>query len=336
MTEENSLRRIFSVIIFLGLLALSYLVLKPILLSVVFGLILAFIFSPIYKFFLKITKAPNLSAGIICLILLSIIIIPIWFFTPTVINQTLKLYQSAQETDFITPLKNLFPSFFASDEFSREFGSTIQSFITKSSNSVLNMLGNFLLNFPTLLLQFTVVLFTLFFALRDSKQMIEYLESLMPFPKHIQAEFFNSSRDITASILYGTVIIGLIQGVIVGIGFFAFKVPSAFLLTILAVIAGVLPIIGTGIIWLPVTIYFLIVGNNLAAFGILLFGILSSNIDNVLRPLFVSKRTKLHSSVVLIGMIGGVFVFGALGFLLGPLILAYLLIVLELYREVKS
>ncbi len=336
MIEDTLFRKVFSIIIFLILLVLSFLVLKPILIAIVFGLILAFIFSPIYKFLLKITKSPNFSATIICLVLIALIILPIWFFTPTVINQTLKLYQSAQETDFVTPLKTVFPSFFASDEFSKEIGSTIQSFVTKASNFILNMLGSFLMNFPTLLLQFTVVLFTIFFVLRDNQQLVEYLESLIPFPKHIRKEFFDSSRDITASVLYGTVVIGLIQGVSIGIGLFLFRVPSAFLLTTLAVIAGVLPIIGTAIIWVPVMFYFLVVGNNLAAFGILLFGLFSSNIDHILRPMFVSRRTKLHSAVVLVGMLGGVFVFGFLGFLLGPLILAYLLIVLEMYRESRG
>ncbi|MCH7974169.1 MAG: AI-2E family transporter, partial [Bacteroidetes bacterium] len=84
---------------------------------------------------------------------------------------------------------------------------------------------------------------------------------------------------------------------------------------------------------IPLTIYLVVAGNTLAATGVLLFGLISSSLDNFIRPIIVSKRTELNSSIILIGMIGGLFLFGVLGVILGPLILAYLLILLELYRS---
>ena len=120
------------------------------------------------------------------------------------------------------------------------------------------------------------------------------------------------------------------------VGFFIFGVPNALLLTLLAVLAGIFPIIGTMIVWVPVVVYLFLEGSNLSAFGISLFGIFSSTIDNFLKPLIISKRTDLHPSLVLVGMIGGLFLFGVLGFVLGPLILAYLLIILETYRKKKT
>ena len=109
--------------------------------------------------------------------------------------------------------------------------------------------------------------------------------------------------------------------------------PNALLLSLLAVVAGVFPIIGTGLVWIPLLIYLFIAGNTLSAVGVLLFGTLSSSLDNLVRPLIVSKMTKLNSSIVLIGMIGGLLMFGVLGIILGPLILSYLLILLEFYRK---
>lgn len=140
-------------------------------------------------------------------------------------------------------------------------------------------------------------------------------------------------KSITASVIYGQVIIGVLQGIIVGIGFFIFGVPNALLLTMLASLAGIFPIIGTGIIWIPVVIYLLIEGSTFTTIGVLIFGIISSSVDNFLRPIIVAKRTDIHTSILMIGMIGGLFLFGVLGFILGPLILSYLLILLELYRN---
>ena len=166
--------------------------------------------------------------------------------------------------------------------------------------------------------------------------MVDYIKSLLPFPKDVEKKLFQYSEGITSSVLYGQVVIGIIQGIIAGIGFFIFQVPNPLFLTLLAILAGVLPIIGTALIWLPVAIYLFIAGNTFSTIGVLFFGVISSTVDNIIRPMIVSRKTSIHSSIVLIGMIGGIFMFGIMGLILGPLILSYLLIIIELYRKRKS
>ena len=331
--EEIYFRKIITTALLIALIILSFFLLKPILLSIILGLILAFVFTPVYDWLYKIIKSKNLSASLVCFFLILLIVLPIWFLTPTIIDQSIKIYVSSQQMDFVTPIKNIFPSLFASEEFSAEVGSVISSFVTKITNSLMNSLSKLILNFPTLFLQSLVVFFTFYFVLRDKEQLLSYIRSLLPFPKDIEKKLFESSKGITSSVIYGQVIVGLLQGLIIGIGFFIFRVPNALFLTLLASLAGIFPIIGIIIIWLPVLIYLLIAGNTLAAVGVLIFGIVSSNVDNFLKPVIVSKRTQMHSSLVLIGMIGGLFLFGVLGLILGPLILAYLLIILEIYRH---
>lgn len=330
--ETVYFRRALTIITIIILIVLAFLILKSILMSIIFGLLLAFILSPLYRFFYKITKTPNVSATFVIILLIIVIILPIWFLTPLIVNQAFKLYLSAQQLDYTAILQNILPRIFSSPQFAADFGSTIQSFIIKGGNSILDALSQLILNFPSLLLQMVVVLFTLYFALRDRKQLVEYIKSLSPFSKEIEEKIFKSSKDITASILYGQVIIGILQGIIAGIAFFLFDVPSALLLSVVAVVFGILPIVGPMFVWVPVCVFLLISGNTVSALGIFIFGLISSNVDNILRPLFVSRYTKIHSSIILIGMIGGLFVFGVLGLILGPLILAYLLIILEVYR----
>jgi len=262
--------------------------------------------------------------------------LPFWFLTPIIIDQSIKIYIASQQMDFVVILKKIFPSLFASEDFSSEIGSILYSFTTKTTSYFMNILSKLILNFPTLLLQFFVTFFTFFFVLRDKEKIVSYIKSLLPFSKDIEEKLFESSREITSSVIYGQVIIGMIQGLIVGFGFFIFGVPNALFLTLLASIAGIFPIIGTTIIWLPVTIYFFIAGNTFPALGIGIFGIISNTIDNIIRPAFVSKKTKMHPLPVLIGMIGGLFFFGVIGFILGPLILAYALIIIEIYRLKKD
>ena len=172
--------------------------------------------------------------------------------------------------------------------------------------------------------------------LRDKDNLVSYIKSLLPFSKDVERRLFESSKEITFSVIYGQVIVGILQGITVGIGFFIFGVPNALVLTLLASLAGIFPVIGTTIIWAPVVIYLFVAGNTLPAFGVIIFGILSAFLDNLVRPIIVARRTKMHSALVLVGMIGGLFLFGIMGFILGPLILAYLLIILEVYRNKRT
>jgi predicted PurR-regulated permease PerM len=334
--EDIYVRRILTTIILSILLVLSFFLLRPIILSIITALILAFIFSPIYEWIYKKTKMENLSAMIICVIFAILIIAPIWFLTPIFIDQSLKIYQASQNVDFVTPLKNFFPSFFASDQFSSEVGSILNSFTTKAANFIANASSNIILNFPELSMQFFVVIFTFFFVLRDGEHLTTYIKSLLPFSPDIEKRLFDSSKEITSAVIYGQVVVGVIQGIISGVGFFLFGVTNALFLTFLAVTLGILPLVGPYLVWLPVTGYMLIAGKIYPAAGVALFGIVASTIDNILRPMIISKRTKVHSSLVLIGMVGGIFLFGIIGFIIGPLILAYLIIILELYRVKKS
>lgn len=332
---DEYFKKIATTIIIAGLIVLSYLLLKPLLTAIIIGIILAFIFTPIYDWVNKRLKMKNVSAFLMCILLILIIVIPLWYLAPVMINQSIKFYMASQQIDFIKPLENIFPSLFQSETFSNEIASAIRTFVTKTTNSLMNSLSNVILNFPTIFLQFIVTFFTFFFVLRDKRNLISYIQSLIPFSKDVEKKLFKSSKDITVSVLYGQVVIGIVQGLVTGLGFFLFKVPNALLLTALAALAGIFPIIGTAIVWIPVAIYFLIAGNSFAALGVMVFGLISTIIETMIKPVFVSRRIQMNSSIILIGMIGGLFLFGILGVILGPLILAYLLIVLEIYRNKK-
>ena len=321
-----------TIVFFIFLFILAALVLKPVFISITTGLVLAFIFTPVYDRVNKYIKSKNVSAGIIVLFLLFIIILPIWLLTPIILNQSFSLFQASQQIDFVAPLKSLFPSLFASEQFSSEVGSVISSFVSKLANSLVNSIAQIILDFPKIALQLTVIFFTFFFALRDKELIIEYIKNSLPFPKETSKRLFEQSKIITSAILYGHVVVGIIQGIIIGVGFFVFKVPNALILALLASLAGILPIIGTVIVWLPVAVYLFVGGSIVPAWGIVIFGLLSSNIDNLLRPIIVSKRAKINTGILLVSTIGGLFFFGILGFILGPLIISYLLAILEIYR----
>lgn len=331
--DKEYLQKITSLVLLGILIVLAFLLLKPILMSIIAAIILAFVFVPLYNKIKKILRSSNLSATIVLIILLLLIIIPLWFLTPILLNQSIEIFMNSQKMDFVTPLKNIFPSLFESEQFSNEIGSIIYSFVTKITNNAMNLISNVILNFPTLLFQLIVVIFTFFFALRDNEKLISYIQSLLPFPEKTEKQLFKSSKDITFSVLYGQIILGVLQGLFAGVSFFLFGVENALFLTLIACLAGIFPIIGTSIIWFPVGVYLIINGFIWPAVGVFFFGIIGWFVENAVKPILISKRTNIHSSVILLGMIGGLFFIGLWGVVLGPLILAYLLIVLEIYRD---
>jgi len=301
--------------------------------SLILALILAFVFAPVYDWLYKHTKSKNISALIIILFLLAIIILPIWFFAPILVNQAYKVYQLTLKIDFASILRSIFPSLFASEQFATDVGGIASSFTSKIANNIVNYFAKIILDFPIIMIHLLVVFFTLFFVLRDKQKVIDYVKSILPFSKSIEKRIFEYSSGITASLIYGQVIIGILQGITLGLGLFIFRVPNALFLSLLAIFVGILPMIGTFIVWAPLLISLFITGApTITIVGVLIFGILSSSIDNLIRPIITSRRTKINSAILFVSMIGGLFFFGILGLILGPLIISYLIIFLEIYR----
>lgn len=337
--NDDAFKKFAIITILVFMVVLSFFIIKPILISIMTGLIFAYIFNPVYKILNKYIKYKGISAFIVCTVVILIIVIPIWFFAPVAIKHTFEVYRVSQQIDFLSPLKEVFPGLFQSEEVSRQISSSISSLVTRTINSILEFLGNILLNLPVILLNLMIVIFTFFYALRDQKTFFDFIESLSPFSKDIERKFVEYSKRIASSVIYGQVVVGIIQGLIVGIGLYIFKVPNFLFLTLIAVIFGVLPIIGTPIVWIPSVFYLLLSGNPAGGIGLLIFGLISSSIDNILRPLLVARRTKIPSSIILIGMVGGFLFIGVIGLIIGPLVLSYLLIVLEIFkkkREIKN
>lgn len=336
MEQDASYKKFAGIIVMVLLVVLAFFLIKPLILSIIAGVLLAFLCSPIYNFLLKRVKSQNLAAGIVCALLILLIVIPLWFLVPKIIDQTFQIYLAAQKLDFGGILQQMFPSLFQSPEFSAQVSAMTSSFVSKTMNSIINGFSDLFLNLATVLLQILIVSFTFFFVLRDKEDIMDYVKSLLPFSKDVEKRLFESSKEITYSVLYGYVAVGLLQGLIVGVGLLIFGIPNALFLTLLACLAAVIPVLGTPFIWIPVVIFLFISGDKGAMWGMIGFGLFSSTIDNFLRPLIISKRAKLNILLTTIGMVGGLFMFGFLGIVIGPLILAYLVIVFDIYRDRRT
>ncbi|MDP4039605.1 MAG: AI-2E family transporter [Candidatus Pacearchaeota archaeon] len=330
--NNKDIKRIFVITILLVLFVASILVLRPILLSILGGLILAYIFSPVYNKLHKIFKEKNTTAFAVATLLILLVILPLWFLVPIAIQQTFDFFTLTQSVDFSQIVETIFPT--SSLQFQQDTTAMIIRFIGNITSSAINGLVGFILNLPSVLLQLAVIIFVFFFSLRDQQELKEFISGISPFKKEKEKLLTKRFKEITSSIIFGYIVVGIIQGITLGIGFLIFGVPRALTLTVFAIFSSILPMVGPWLVWIPVAIYLLASGDVTRAILFTIYaGALVSSIDNILRPYIVAKKTGTSSVIVLIGMIGGLFVFGIMGIILGPLILSYLVIFLRAYKD---
>ena len=330
--SNKDIRRVFVSLILLLLVVVAFLIIQPIVLSIFAGLILAYVFSPVYKIIYRTIHARNTAATIMCLLVCLIILVPLWFTIPAIVQQVFDLFNLSQNIDFSQIVNKFFPS--SSAEFNEKLTTIIIQFTGNMASAIFSYFIGLLQSLPSLLLNLAVILFVFFFSLRDQENLKEFVSGISPFRKDKEAILVNRFKDITSSIIYGYIIVGILQGLALGLGLLIFGVKSALTLTILGIFASMLPMIGPWFVWIPVTIGMLISGNVGMAMIFAAYCILFvSTIDNVLRPYIVSRKTGVSSVVVLVGMIGGLVVFNIMGLILGPLILAYLVLFLKAYKD---
>jgi len=334
MIDKNNFKDLIIYALIVCLFILAFVIIKPVIMALIYGILLAYITHPIYRFIRKKIKNETISAFIVCFGFFIIAIAIILIVIGSLFNQAVGFYTALRDTDLSSAIANALPKSLISPEITNALVGNIKSSI---SNLIFNLLDRFnqlITQLPILFLKFAVTIFVFFFALRDGEKAIEYLKSVSPLKKEVEEKFLKRFRDITNSVLLGQILVGIIQGTVAGIGFYIFGIDNALFLTLIAVVFSIIPMIGPAIVWVPVLVIMLVTGKSDAAFLFLVYNLfLTSLIDNLVRPLIVSRRTELNTAIIVIGMIGGFLVFGIIGFIIGPLILSYVLLLMEIYRK---
>lgn len=336
MFNENSLRQAAAIVLVFILLIFLYFLIRPIFLSILLGLVLAYSFNPVNKIIRSKIKNPTLSSTITCTIVSLIIFAVIWFLIPILIRQIIDSYLAIQNIDVFGNFEKLFPFLFASEQSASLFSGAYHTLISATTNNMVSKFTDLIVDIPTLLFKLLVVLIVFFFGLRDGDKILNILRDSLPFSKSITNRFIEKSRQVTFSVIFGRVIVGILIGGLIGIGFYFTGIKGALFLTVLAIISSIFPIIGPWIVWIPVVVGMFLANKFVAGLFLLLYcGILVTVIEHILHTVYVSHTSKIPTSLTLIGMMGGLIVFGVFGIILGPLIMAYLSVLFEIYSENK-
>ena len=189
----------------------------------------------------------------------------------------------------------------------------------------------------SMILNLMIAFFGFYYMLRSDATTWDRVRSFIPFSRETADALRDRFFSVTEATLLGTTLIAVIQGSLIGIGFWVVGLPNPFFWGTVAAIASILPVLGTALVWLPATLVLLVQNRFGAAVTLLIIGGgVASSIDNIIRPLVYRRVSDIHPMITLVGAFAGVKYFGLLGVLLGPLGIAYLFELLHFYREEYS
>jgi len=193
--------------------------------------------------------------------------------------------------------------------------------------------GGFFLGALGSLFAFAIMLFLLFFFLRDGDSMMLRARRLIPLDEIRKERLFRQLSGVTRAIVVGTSLTALLQGILIGIGFKIASLPSPVVFGVLAALLSMLPVGGSAFVWGPAAIWLFFDGRW--GFGIFMvaWGLLLGGLDNVLRPMLISGRARISALAVFIGVLGGIPAFGPIGVIAGPVVLSLVLALIEFAEE---
>ena len=175
------------------------------------------------------------------------------------------------------------------------------------------------------IMKFLLMLFVLFFMLRDGPRIAQTLVRMLPIETHLRCKLWRHLIDVTRAVFMGIGLTALVQGTLLGIGFAIAGLPSPLLFGVLGAMFALVPIVGTTIVWVPATLWLLTQDQLPYAVFMLAWGVVVVGaVDNVLRPILISGRTEVPTLAVFIGVMGGLSAFGFIGLFLGPIVLGLL------------
>lgn len=340
----SKFRTAFVLVLVLSISTLFFAVIWPFLQALLLGALLSGLCHPLFRSLAKLFGGRRSLASAVTLIILFFLIIgPISAFLGVVVKQAMNVsehaipwlqqnFGSATSFNAHNWLAERFPlaaDFIPSqEEIVTNIGTAAKaagSYLAASASAITAGTAGFFLNF-------FVMIYAMFFFLKDGRQILERIFYYMPLSHDDELRMLERFVSVTRATVKGTLVIGLIQGGLAGIAFYFAGIDGAVFWGTIMVILSIIPGIGAALVWVPTVIYLFIMGQTLSA---ILLGTwcaaVVGTIDNVLRPTLVGKDAEMPDLMILVGTLGGLFFFGPLGFIVGPIVCGLFLTAWDIY-----
>lgn len=339
--EERPLRRPQSLqdwafLLLLAALSLAFAwIVWPLFGAVLWGLVLAILFTPVYRRFLAdLRQRRSLAALVTVSLVVVLLILPLTLLTVSLIREASGVLAKVQSGElsparYFQQVYQALPTWAASllDRFGvTDLGAVQEKLLARlmeGSEALAGqalLVGLFTLDF---VVSVCVMVYLLFFLLRDGKELERQVKAAIPLRANQQRALFDTFTVVIRATVKGTLVVAAIQGALGGLIFWFLGIHAPLLWGLVMAVVSLVPAIGAALIWLPVALYLLVTGAVwqglvLVAFGVLVIGL----VDNLLRPFLVGQDTRMPDYLVLIATLGGIAIFGGNGFVIGPVIAA--------------
>src|SRR5688500_11768542 len=328
-------------------LYLCWKMLLPFVEVVLWAVVLVIVFFPVHRRILRRVGSPGWSAVLSCLLVIVVLLVPLTLLTFAVVNELADFAQALQpKTDGAGGTAGaaaglLDPNSPYVGRLVRWVGQYVdvnkfvsQEFIAERLKGVSGAIAARTLGFVGGAVGFVVevffVIFTMYYLFRDGERMREAAYDVMPLNDEKAGEILTRTGEVISASVYGVLVIAVIQGVLGGLAFWVLGLPSPLLWGVVMIFLSMIPMAGAFIVWVPAALYLVVTGDwgkaiILTVWGALVIG----SIDNFLRPKLVGERTRLHELLVFFSVLGGLQVFGVIGLVLGPVIVAITIALLD-------
>jgi len=343
-TSGTNLRTAFVLLLVAAVTALFLAVAWPFLKPLLLGALLAGLFHPLYRWITRLLGGrQSLGAAVTLLVLLVLGLGPISVFLGIVVQQALTVSDQAIPwlSHHLTAASTsnvhdwLVQRFPALAEYMPSQEQLVQQVGTAAKTA-----GAFLVGFASrmtvttaaFLLNLFVMLYAMFFFFKDGHKILERIFYYLPLSDEDETSMLARFTSITRATVKGTLVIGVIQGTLAGVAFWVAGIDGAALWGTIMTILSIIPGIGAPLVWVPVVIVLFVNGQYMTGTLLLVWcGVVVATIDNFLRPVFVGRDAQMPDLLILIGTLGGLFLFGPIGFIVGPIICGLFLTVWDIY-----
>ena len=315
---------------------LCYRLAAPFLPAFAWALALAVLFAPLHRWLESKVKSPNLAATICVLVATLVVVVPAMFVAERIIGEAAKGAETTKTMIESGEWRRIFESHpliaSAGHWIERQFD--LPGMINTATAWLTGAAASFVQGSMLQLIGLVLTFYIFFYFLRDRGAVLEWLRSLSPLSEVDMNRMFNDVSDTVHATLYGTLAIAVVQGTLGGLMFWWLGLPTPLLWGIVMGLLAVVPVLGAFVIWIPAAIFLVLEGSGGKALLLTLWGaIVVGGIDNLLYPMLVGRRLKMHTILSFISIVGGLIVFGPSGLILGPVIFTVTKVLLEIWSS---
>lgn len=319
----------------LAFIGAALLVAAPFLPALTWALVLAILFVGPHRF-LERFLPPSIAAGATMLIVALVVVGPLLLVIERLVSEAATgvsyVQKSAQQGNWLTMIAT--HPWLASLQHWVERRFDLQAIFSQLGAFVTNIAANFLRASTGQIITTLLAFYLLFFFLRDRAVALQTLARLSPFSNLETGRIIVRVRDTIHAIIFGTLAVAALQGVLGGFMFWMLDFNSPVLWGLIMGLLSIVPVLGSFVVWIPATIYLLIEGRWIEALILGLWGgVVIASVDNLVRPLLIGDSMRLHTVPAFIAMLGGLQLFGASGIVLGPIVMALCPLLLEFWRR---